>query len=173
MPETQSLRPVDVLVACKLFCLEEDRKDWTYAVLSRDLGISQATLHASVMRCVRAQILATTSLRIQRRRLVDLLTVAAPIVFFPDRGGLARGTVTAVVRGEEVPRLPYVWAGTGDVQGVALSPVYPTAPRACLGDERLYEILSLVDTIRAGGASGEAARAAGIVGKKIFAESRT
>lgn len=167
MPET-GLHPVDVLVACKLFSKEEDKREWTYATTARELGVSQATLHASVLRCVRAQLLATTRLKIQRRRLLDLLTVAVPIVFFPVRGGLARGTLTAVVKDDEAPRVPYVWPGAGDVQGVAISPVYPTVPEACTIDQRLRDLMVLVDVIRVGGSVSETERAVGALTKKIL-----
>jgi hypothetical protein len=161
MRETPSLRPVDVLVACKLYSCEEDRKDWTYASLSADLQISQSTLHASVLRCVRAQVLTTTNLRVHRPRLADLVTVAAPLVFYPERGGLTKGTVTAVVPDAASPRLPFVWAGQGDVPGAEVSPVHPSAPHACAADQRLYEILSLLDVVRVvGGAAAEKAATA-------------
>jgi hypothetical protein len=166
MRETPSLKPVDVLVACKLYSCEEDRKDWTYASLSESLQISQSTLHASVLRCVRAQILATTSLRVHRPRLADMVAVAAPLFFYPERGGLAKGMITATVPEAAALRLPFVWAGHGNVAGVEVSPVHPSAPHACADDQRLYEILSLLDVLRVVGGSA-AEKATSIMRRRI------
>jgi hypothetical protein len=165
--ETNSLHPVDVLVACKLFSKEEDKREWTYAATSKELDISQATLHASVTRCIRAQLLTTTGMKIHRRRFLDLLTVAVPIVFYPERGGLTNGTLTAVVKGDEVQRIPYVWAGPGETRGVAISPVYPTVPSAAALDPRLREILCLVDVLRLGHSPSESSRATNALTRKI------
>jgi hypothetical protein len=45
----------------------------------------------------------------------------------------------------------FVWPHVdGTVRGQAIAPLYPTVPDACLGDERLYELLALVDALRVG-----------------------
>jgi len=42
----------------------------------------------------------------------------------------------------------------GDTRGIALEPLYKTAPIAALRDPVLYEFLALVDAIRDGRARG-------------------
>ena len=47
--------------------------------------------------------------------------------------------------------MPVVWADPeGKVRGEALEPLYPSVPRAARADEALYELLALVDAVRAG-----------------------
>jgi hypothetical protein len=48
---------------------------------------------------------------------------------------------------------PPVWpALEGTVRGIALVPLYPSAPAAALRDAELYENLALFDAVRAGNA---------------------
>ena len=48
-----------------------------------------------------------------------------------------------------------VWpAATGHVRGVAIEPLYETVVAAALADVKLYEILALIDGVRAGRARG-------------------
>ena len=55
---------------------------------------------------------------------------------------------TDIAPGDE---LPPVWPWrNGDIRGIALEPLYKTAPLAALRDPVLYELLALVDAIRDG-----------------------
>jgi hypothetical protein len=48
---------------------------------------------------------------------------------------------------------PPVWPSVaGNVRGIALMPLYPSAPIAALANQALYESLTLFDAIRAGNA---------------------
>jgi hypothetical protein len=47
----------------------------------------------------------------------------------------------------------FVWPFTGGtVRGIALYPLYPSVPVAAQADTKLYDVLTLVDAIRAGAA---------------------
>jgi hypothetical protein len=49
--------------------------------------------------------------------------------------------------------MAFVWPfEQGKVRGVSLSPIYETAPFAAEKDPKLHELLSLVDSLRIGGA---------------------
>jgi hypothetical protein len=49
--------------------------------------------------------------------------------------------------------LPPVWPQPdGLTRGIALYPLYPTAPAAAAKDERLYQCLALFDALRSGAA---------------------
>lgn len=51
------------------------------------------------------------------------------------------------------PEPPPVWpAFEGSTRGIALIPIYPSAPAAALRDAALYENLALFDALRAGNA---------------------
>ena len=77
---------------------------------------------------------------------------------FPvQRGSVTRGIPTSYaappLNAEIAPgdELPPVWPWhEGDIRGVALEPLYKTAPVAALRDLVLYEFLALVDAIRDG-----------------------
>ncbi|MHB8876059.1 MAG: hypothetical protein ACYC8T_20405 [Myxococcaceae bacterium] len=48
---------------------------------------------------------------------------------------------------------PWVWPSPeGKVRGESFSPLYRSAPKAALGDSKLYAALALVDAVRGGAA---------------------
>jgi len=48
---------------------------------------------------------------------------------------------------------PPVWPdASGTTHGIALAPLHPSVPDAARGDDRLWELLALVDAIRIGNA---------------------
>ena len=77
--------------------------------------------------------------------------------FVPELGELTRGVPTGyaaaplkgtfVVGNDPPPVWPYA---EGEVRGYSFSPLYRSAPQAALADQRLYELLVLVDSIRGG-----------------------
>src|SRR5262249_33796620 len=98
---------------------------------------SRAELHAEVL-ALRHQLLvlqrSTQGRRVQFRT-IDRVFRAPPL-----RNESAAGD-----------DLPPVWPWPkGDIRGVALKPLYKTAPVAALRDPLLYELLALVDSIRNG-----------------------
>jgi hypothetical protein len=164
MLKAESLKPQDILVACKLYSLEEGAVDYTYASLGRDVGLSPSEAHSSAERCRRAALLTPNNVLL-RRNLRDLLVVAVPRVYYATRGGLADGTPTSVhapvllgkVALAQPTIVPVVWPGAGRDRGESLSPIYSTVPVACRADPLLYELMALVDVLRVGAASERAA----------------
>lgn len=175
MLKTESIRAQDVLVACKLFSLGLSRSEWTYSRLAEELGLSAGEAHNSVDRCRQGGLLLP-SREISRPNLRDLLVIAVPRIFYAQRGGIARGlptgTAAAPVRSRfEVPKgsLPLVWQNPGDVgrRGESIAPVYPTAEHASSIDAVVYELLALVDVLRAG-AEAERARAVECLDERLL-----
>jgi len=93
----------------------------------------------------------------QPRRLSRVRVYGGLASFPPDHGGLTRGVPT----GYAAPPLkdiiaqpnepPPVWPDPeGDTRGYEFSPLYKTVPKAALKDNRLYELLAIVDAIRDG-----------------------
>jgi len=172
MHRAEVLKGQDVLVACRLFSLEEGRREWSYSELGCDVGISASEAHAAAERCRRAQLLGSGG-KVSRRHLRELLVSAVPRVFYAVRGSLALGTPTGVYarvlagRFEPAPgSLPLVWPGEGDVRGESLSPVHASAPEAALHDEVVAELLALVDVVRVGSAA-ERERAVAMVDRRL------
>lgn len=161
------IRPQDVLVACKLLTLG---LEWTYDGLAGGLYLSRSEAHASVCRCQSAGIVVgggrCSTPRVRRRKLLDLL-LAVPQVFVADLGPVGDGLPTAESAGvldgrfEPTGRIRLAWPTTLPnvrlsellVEGQLVSPLYPTATLACAADDRLYEILALVDVLRVGSPS--------------------
>lgn len=157
----QMLRPQDILVACKLLTLEG--QEWTFSRLAGALAISTGEIHNGVerSRCSGLITMPRKTLTVSKKKLFDLLTVAAPQIFYAVRGPLCLGVPTSVYAPcltsrfphEILGSVPLVWpyptgTGTGLVRGESLLALYPTVPRAIAHDPALYELLALVDVLR-------------------------
>lgn len=144
------LRPQDVLLACRLYSLERSRLEWTYANLAVDVGLSTGESHNAADRCRKARVLAPSG-HIDRPILRDLLTVVVPLVYIPTWGPVEKGMPTAgplcaLMEGN----VKHVWAAEGNVQGVSVTPIYPSVPWACRRDPVVYELMALADSVRVG-----------------------
>ena len=172
-----ALRPQDVLVACKIYSFEISKEDWTYAKLSESVGLSAGEAHNAYRRC-RSALLLTPGGQVACQHLVNLLTVAVPLVFYAARGGLALGMPTATWSpalkasfAEPEGGLPTVWPCEvecrGAVRGESVDPIYPTVPEASRQDPMVYELMALVDVMRIGGRRDREA-AAKLISKAIL-----
>ena len=151
------LKPQDVLFLLKLVAIGHD--DWSYNRLAVELGMSPSEVHAAARRSLAAQLAVRLDERSepQLRNLLEFLLHGIRYVFVPERGEPTRGMPTLhgappvsewLVAADE---LPPVWPDPeGEVRGIAFSPLYKSVPHAARQDERLYELLVLVDAIRGG-----------------------
>jgi hypothetical protein len=169
------LKPQDVLVLLKLVALGSGR--WSYNGLAADLGMSPSEVHAAVKRAVVARLAIPQDemIRPARAALREFLAHGVPYAFVPERGALTRGMPTAhaapPLRNElaRSAELPPVWPDPeGEVRGLAFSPLYKAAPGAARKDPKLYELLTLVDAVRGGGAR-ERALALKLLDKRLQA----
>jgi predicted nucleotidyltransferase len=151
------LKSQDVVILLKLIAL--GRRPWTYQQLAVDLSISQSEVHAGIKRAVAARLLSNTAgsgwpiVPAMTEFLIHGVRYAYPA----ERGALTRGMPTAyaapplnsIVAQAEDP--PPVWPyAEGSVRGYAFEPLYPSVPKAAERDQKLYELLALVDAIRDG-----------------------
>jgi hypothetical protein len=93
----------------------------------------------------------------QRSNLKEFLIHGVKYAFPVEHGGVIRGIPTAEGASPlhehfvDQSELPPVWPyAMGSVRGVAFSPLYKNVPKAAGRDPILYELLALVDAIRAG-----------------------
>jgi hypothetical protein len=157
------LRPQDVLVACKIHLLGKGR--WTFATLSKSLGISVGEVHNAYARAKDSHLVVTVrnESTVSKKHLFELVTVAVPRVFYAVKGPIVSGLPTSIY-GEPV-RLRFqtpedggtfvVWesANVGrsrEVKGEGLVPIYPTVPAVSLRDPSFYELFALIDVVRVG-----------------------
>ncbi len=151
------LKPQDIMVMLKLVALGDH--PWSYVSLSVELGLSPSQVHAAVKRSLAASLAVHSVNKIAPniRNLDEFLVHGLKYVFVPERGEMTRGMPT----GYAAPPLgglfissnepPPVWPDPeGEVRGIAFSPLYKSAPKAARMDPKLYELLVLVDGIRAG-----------------------
>ena len=152
MPNTSvfSLKPQDVLVACRL-CVGGVA---TQAVLADRLRMSSSTVWKSLQRLKRAKFF--TDNKIDRRKLFDLLVHGVPMFFAARKTSLVRGIPTGTHSPLWKDRfgsvgLPMVWPyGRGKEVGEGLKPIYPSVPSACALDDDLYEVMATVEILRVG-----------------------
>lgn len=148
-------KPQDVLVVLKLALSAQGEK--SFAVLAKELGMSASEVHASVGRLVAARLLDRESRTVRRKPLLEFLLHGIPYAFPASAGGMTRGMATAwaapVMAGKVVgndSEAP-VWPDPdGTKRGLAVAPLYGSAPIAAKNDPVLYELLALVDVLRLG-----------------------
>lgn len=154
------LKPQDFYVLLALLAAEGEQGS-TYPELATYTGLSMSEVHAALKRAELARLLMFEERRprILRPALREFLLHGAKYVYPPVRGGMVVGIPTAhagpplngqiAASAEPVP----VWPSLdGSQRGLAMTPLYPSAPAAALRDARLYEVLALFDALRAGNA---------------------
>lgn len=152
-----NLKPQDILFLLKL--VAHGKKPWSFNKLSVELGMSPSEVHAAAKRAVAARLAIKEDVGIwpNIRNLEEFLLHGIQYVFIPERGEINRGMPTAyaaapldsyfVADKEMFP----VWPDPeGEARGESFSPLYKSAPKAARNDEKLYQLLALVDAIRGG-----------------------
>lgn len=169
---SNALKPQDVLVLLKLAVIREPM--WTYAGLAGDLGLSVSEAHAAVKRLVVAQLVFADSRTVFHGNAVEFLVHGVRYAFPGGWGSQAVGLPTAYAApplNEHIlpgTALPPVWAsGLGATPGIALTPLYRSVPEAAHRDGELYELLTLVDSLRIGKAR-ERMIAAQLIRERIY-----
>jgi hypothetical protein len=147
----QALKPVDIVVCCQLALTPNA----TFQVLSRSTGISVGECHNAVRRLTAASLLNPIARRPATELLLRFLVHGVPYAFAPTLGEVAVGVPTglgAPVLAEYLSASEsHVWAHVdGEAQGIGLTPLFPHAAELPGRNNRLYEILALVDVLRTG-----------------------
>ncbi len=151
------LKPQDVVLLLKI--VARGPEPWSYSQLAWELGMSASEVHAGVRRSVDAGLLrGDEGWGIPDAQALDeLLVHGVRYVWAAARGGLVSGTPTGAAAAPLVGALPAsqdppaVWPDPqGETRGIALEPLYRSVPTAARRDPVLYELLVLVDAIRAG-----------------------
>ncbi|WP_396207072.1 MarR family transcriptional regulator [Gemmatimonas sp.] len=119
------------------------------------MGISHGEAHNAVRRLQAARLLRAGSRVVKTEALLEFLLGGVPYVFAATPGAEVRGVPTA----HAAPPLDvdftgadaYVWpSAEGRVRGAALEPLYAGAVHTATTNPALYELLGLVDALRAG-----------------------
>ncbi|MES2111681.1 MAG: hypothetical protein V4577_23185 [Bacteroidota bacterium] len=152
MKAHNGMRPQDVVVLLKIISLE---RNWLNKDLSESLFISPSEISESLNRSMIARLIAPDKRTVFKNAFIKFIEYGLAFVFPVEPGALVRGVPTAHsapllkkhVAGDEI----YVWPSpSGTVKGQAIMPLYPNQVLAALADEKLYEMLALIDSIRVG-----------------------
>lgn len=146
------MRPHDVVVLLKILSLNNG---WLNKDLSIALNICQSEISESLNRSAIAGLISPDKKKVFKSALLKFIEYGLGYVFPAEPGAIGRGIPTAhsapVLKNQIVSQENYVWpyAG-GDVRGQAITPFYPNQVKAVLQDDKLYDMLALVDSIRVG-----------------------
>ncbi len=153
-----TLRPQDILIALKLSILEH-LDHWTQAQMAQSLGISPAEVAFALRRLKKHHLVNPNEQKILPGAMCEFLVHGIKYVFPAEIGRTTRGMPTG--SSHEVfkrklrvpPEYALVWpTADGSVRGQSLEPLYETVPLAAKQDTKLYELLSILDALRVGGA---------------------
>lgn len=151
------LKPQDLLVALKIAV--NRGREYTLAELGAELHMAVSVVHGSIRRGEQARIISRSagSIRVIRSSLKEFAVHGAKYAFPAVLGPLSKGVPTAIAgpvlreRFEQAAALPPVWPDPmGMGYGPSVTPLCPTAIRACSDDEKLMEVLTLFDALRVG-----------------------
>ena len=173
------LKPQDIVIALKMIAVGDVR--WTYVQFSYELYISASEINAGIKRLTQSNLIIlnhegnNSPPAIVRNALIEFLIHGVKYAFPPVRGELTRGMPTAyaapplskkIIRSKDPPP---VWPDKDSkVRGYSFAPLYRTVPKAARQDQKLYELLALVDAIRDGRAR-ERRKAERFLKKRILA----
>jgi hypothetical protein len=161
------LRPLDVVLAVMATALEPG--EWTIAAMARTLGVSSSQAFRSAQQAAAVGFLNTehdgrrVAYRVHRAGLIEFLTHGVRYAFVPARGRLTRGMPTAhgapILASHFRPTedVVPVWPHPdGTVRGESLEPLHRCVPAAASRQPRFYDVMALVDALRAGRARDRA-----------------
>lgn len=155
------MKPYDLIVALRLLLADERDRERPAGWLASELGLSTSRIHESLGRLRAAKLVDPLHNRVARKQLLEFIEHGVPYVFPAKVGAVARGVPTATsamplskVFGEVAnSESAFVWpSASGDVRGASIAPLHKLAPEIAERDERMHELLALVDGMRLGNA---------------------
>lgn len=157
-----SIKSQDIVILAKLLA-KGSRNSWSQNSLAAELCLSPSQINSGFKRLVDAGLLMPyqSSERTQPilQACEEFFIHGLKYVFPAKQGEIVRGIPTSyaapslskdIIRGSEpIPVWPY---GEGDERGVAIKPFYASVPESITKhpDPSFYELLTLLDAIRAG-----------------------
>ncbi len=130
---------------------------WTYMQVAQELCMSVSEVHGAVKRLQDAGLVNRQSRRPNKVACREFILHGLRYVFPASPGAIVPGLPTSyaapplksliVFDPREAPVMPLA---DGTARGPGIEPLYRSAPKAALRDEKLYEMLALVDALRSG-----------------------
>ena len=153
------LKPQDLLVAIKLAV--NLRRDFLLATLGQELGMVISAVHGCVRRCELARLISRSSgeMRAVKSTILEFALHGARYAYPAVQGTLARGMGTSIAgpslrdHFDQTKAPPPVWPdSSGNAYGPSITPLHHTVPMASRLDEKLFDVLTLIDALRVGAA---------------------
>ncbi|MDP2806658.1 MAG: hypothetical protein Q8O74_00805 [bacterium] len=153
MKKHSGMRPHDIVVLLKISVKGE--QSWLMKDLAVELGISASEVSESLNRSMLAGLLAADKKKLMRSALLKFLKYGIRYVYPQKPGAIVRGVPTAhstaPLKKHIISDEKFVWSyAEGRVRGQNIEPLHPSVPKACLQDNKLHELLALVDALRVG-----------------------
>jgi DNA-binding transcriptional MocR family regulator len=155
MKAIQGIKPQDILVLLKM-TLDRDRS-WRLVDLAQELGLSLSEVSMALERARRSGLIDSSKKRVLRQALEEFILHGLKYVCPAQPGPVCRGMPTAHSAPPIADRIvsnendQYVWPDAeGELRGQAIEPLYGSVPAAARRDRNLYEMLALIDALRAG-----------------------
>lgn len=153
MRESKGIKPQDILVLAKI--IVKRSLPWRQLDLAYELGLSQSEIAQSLERLSISKLLRDRAP--VKAAVLEFLIHGLKYVFPVEPGPVSRGMPTShsakplskkiISEKDDV----YVWPyAEGDIRGHSIKPLYPSVPEAAKKDEKLHELLSLIDALRVG-----------------------
>jgi hypothetical protein len=151
--QNQQLKAQDVLLLLKIVSM--NNASWNQKPVAEALCLSQSEVSEAVARCKYSGLLAPNGKTVMKMALLEFLQYGLKYIFPIKPGAVVRGVPTShsasPLKEEIQSSEAYVWPyGKGTLRGHSIFPLYPSVPEAALKDEKLYELLALVDALRVG-----------------------
>ena len=154
MKTHNGMRPQDVVILLKMTTLQET--NWTFARIAAALQISESEVSYAMERNKLAGLVSPDKTKVNKLALREFLIYGLKYVFPPQAGYSSRGIATAhsaspvnlhITESSE----KYVWKYyKGTKRGNIIVPLYAKIPKIVENQPELYELLTIVDTLRIG-----------------------
>ncbi|MFC2112260.1 hypothetical protein ACFLTA_03250 [Bacteroidota bacterium] len=153
MKKHNGMRPQDIVILMKIIALEHD--NWRNLDLAHSLHISASEVSEALNRCKIAGLIDHRKRNIHPNALKEFLIYGLKYVFPAEPGGIVKGIPTAhsanPIKKNFMSDSIYVWSHEkGNAMGQAIEPLYSTVPGVVYEDEKFYELMVIIDTIRIG-----------------------
>lgn len=148
------MKPQDVVVLLKRITPRGrlmQQKD-----LAASLSLSAAEVSESIERCRNAKLVDESKQHVNVLALKEFLVHGLKYVFPVEIGNIARGIPTALSASpikEQISsgKESFVWEHkNGTIRGQKIEPLYHTVPDASMNDDKLYQLLVIMEVLRMG-----------------------
>lgn len=152
------LKPQDTLLALTYWSLGKENTVNSVREVAESIGISAGEVSKGAKRLISAHLLIERDARlfVEFGALLEWLSFGVRYAYPQEIIGYGRGMGTSwncpVLKSEVSPPSPaFVWAiPGGDQEGAIIKPIHDSVPRVASHNNRLYQVLSLLEVIRGG-----------------------